>query len=320
MANYDIIEGMKKCDPKTSYQPEKHSSASSSSSPFCSLLVPTLLLSILQTETQDFLTEIEKADMDIECRKSNTHGIEDSHGKKLESNESTNYKSPTITEISLQLSSSEEYPSPSSKNFLPTNSQESLNSDRNSNINLPTANRISGNNYSPRDEKNELNEKNESNKIEEVVKEEKVEKLPVAELILASNASLLLHALCLCLPKVLEKKTLPTAIKSECTYLKRQLGEEMSEFSPSNDKKHDHDVYSVDDISRKNTASEFSTDLKEERGWGRGNPWNEISVVHETHKITRSCVRERLPRGNWWLPIRVLKGFLVLQGQVPCTV
>jgi hypothetical protein len=32
--------------------------------------------------------------------------------------------------------------------------------------------------------------------------------------------------------------------------------------------------------------------------------------------VTRTHVRTALPKGTWWLPIRVLKGFLVLQGQV----
>ena len=43
-------------------------------------------------------------------------------------------------------------------------------------------------------------------------------------------------------------------------------------------------------------------------------------LMHETAKLEQcnlaDHVRSKLPRGNWWLCVRVLKAFLTLQGQV----
>lgn len=41
-----------------------------------------------------------------------------------------------------------------------------------------------------------------------------------------------------------------------------------------------------------------------------------IPGIRDAPAMSSACVRGALPRGSWWLPVRILKGFLVLQGQV----
>ena len=359
MAHYDVLEGLDKCHLKILYQPEELSSASSfspfsssssfsfsfppfssssssSSSSPCSLLVPTLLLSILRKETEGFLTEIVKADMDIENRKNNPHGIAGTPCKKLVSNGSTIFPSPKTSESPLQLRNGEKHSSPSTKKILSASSPESQNTTRNINSKSSTKKNISERNYSSPTEKNGITDKNVSGdrrrneKVEDEVekegKVEKVEKLPVAELILASHASLLLHALCMCLPKIHneEDSNVRTVIKMKCVDFNKQNKGKIKEFSETKNEKQDLNVHNVDDVNKTKSSLEFdiSGNLNKEREWGTINPYNKMSVTEaqEPYKMTRSCVRRCLPRGNWWLPIRVLKGFLVLQGQVPYTV
>ena len=179
-------------------------------------------------------------------------------------------------------------------------------------------------------DKNESDERRREEKVEDEVekerKVEKVEKLPVAELILASHASLLLHALCMCLPKIHDEEdsNARTVIKKKCIDSDKQNKGIIKEFSETKNEKEDYNVHNLDDIDKTKTPLEFdnSANLKKEREWGEIIPYNKMSVTQaqEPYKMTRSCVRRCLPRGNWWLPIRVLKGFLVLQGQVPYTV
>ena len=349
MAHYDVLEGIDKCHLKILYQPEESSSSTSSSSSFSlpqytssnstsssspfSLLVPTLLLSVLQKETEGFLTEIEKADTDIENRKNNPHGITGTPTDKFVSNGSTICESPDKTDIPLQIRHSDEYSSPPTKNILSASSPESQNTTRNINSKSPKKKNTGEQNCSSPTEKNDIRENNESgdrrrkekveDEVEKVGKVEKVEKLPVAELILASHASLLLHALCMCLPKIRDEQDSDarTVIKKKFIDSNRQNKGKIEEFSETKNEKQDYNVHDVDDIDKTKTSLEFdiSANLSKDREWGTINPYNNMSVTQaqEPYKMTRSCVRRCLPRGTWWLPIRVLKGFLVLQGQVP---
>lgn len=349
MAHYDVMNGIEKCDlevlclhKEASFPSSSSPSSSPSSFSSSTLLVPSLLLSIIQKETQDFLTEIEKADTDIENRKNNSHGMTGTPGKISEINGSKISRSPSKTEIPLLLNSGGEHSSPLTKNVLFDSSQEVQNTNRNGNSNSPNNSNISeigGRTYSSPTEMNviNINENKEGNKsVEEVEKveiegkgentdktekTEKAEKLPVAELILASHASLLLHALCVCLPETPESNDVRTATKNVHIESDKQCNKEMNEFSPLKFQKYDHSVRGDDNKSTSSTNTSFvlSTNMKQDRDRGE-NPFKDISAVQVPCKISRSCVRQCLPKGTWWLPIRVLKGFLVLQGQVPYSV
>ena len=141
-------------------------------------------------------------------------------------------------------------------------------------------------------EKKENSDGNSQKNSLDIVREseEIVEQLPVAELILASHASLLLHAICTCLPVLTESN-----IHSEHTT--------SPQFNHISDDKNE--------INRNKSSTE--NNIISEK--------NKISVTARGSNsgdvaMTRTYVRTALPRGTWWLPIRVLKGFLVLQGQV----
>jgi hypothetical protein len=354
MAHYDVIKAIEKCDLDvlghhkeailnlsssiSSSISTSFTSSSSSSSPsslFSStLLVPSLLLSIIQKETQDFLTEIEKSDTDIENRKNTSHGIASTPGKVSGVNGSKLSGSPIKPEIPLLLKSSGEHSSPLTKKVLFKSSQESQNS--NNSPNNSNISEIGGRTYSSPMEKNIINisDKKEGNKsVEEIEKGEKEgkgekgekaekgEKIPVAELILASHASLLLHALCVCLPEKPESNDVRTATKNVLIESDKQCKKGMNEFSPLKIQKYDHSVRNDDNkrASSTSTSVDLSIDLKKDRDRGE-NPCKDMSAVQVPCKISRSCVRQCLPKGTWWLPIRVLKGFLVLQGQVPYSV
>ena len=344
MAHYDVMKGIEKCDlevlshhkgailnlnsSSSSFSSTSSSSSSSlSSSPSSTLLVPSLLLSIIQKETHDFLTEIERADTDIENRKNNSHGIAGKPGKISGINGSKVSGSPSKTEIPLLLKSSGEHSSPLTMNILSKSSQESQNTHRNGNCNSPNNSNISdngANSYSsPRAENvinnNEMKEGTVAvEEVEKVEKGGKGEKLPVAELILASHASLLLHALCVCLPETLQSNDVSTATKNVHIKSEKQCKKGINESSPLEIQKYKHNVRSDGNSSTSSTTTsvDLSIDLKKDGDRGE-NPCKDISALQVPCKISRSCVRQCLPKGNWWLPIRVLKGFLVLQGQVP---
>jgi hypothetical protein len=347
MAHYDVIKGIENCDVKVLCSHKEapspissslplSSSSSSSSTISSTLLVPSLLLSIIQEETQDFLTEIEKADTDIENRKKNSHGMAGTPGKISRIKGSKISGSPSKTEFPLLLKSSGELSSPLTKNILSKSSQESQNTHRNGNSNSPNYSHNSENgknSYSSPMVSDVINihENEEGNKpVEEVEKgekegkgekgerAEKAEKLPVAELILASHASLLLHALCVCLPETLQSNDVRTPTKNVHIESVKQCRKGMNEFSPLKIQKYDRSVRSDDKKSTSSTSTSLdrSTDMKQDRDRGE-NPCKDTSSVQVPCKISRSCVRQCLPKGTWWLPVRVLKGFLVLQGQVP---
>ena len=336
MAHYDVMKGIEICDLKAicphkeaTLKPSSSSSStsfpsSSASSTSSTLLVPSLLLSIIQKETQEFLTEIEKADTDIENRKNTSHGTALTTGNNLEFNGSKISASPSKTGIPLLLKSSGEDSSPSTRNVLLKSSQESLNIDGNCNSNSPNNSNDSkndGRSYSSPKERNVIDEEKDSNStVEEGEKTEKRgkgEKLPVAELILASHASLLLHALCVCLPETLDTNNVRTSTKNVHIESDKQCKKGINEFPPLKIQKHIHGEHTGDNIGASSTSTslELGTNLKMDRDGGE-NPYKDMSAVQIPCKISRSCVRQCLPKGTWWLPIRVLKGFLVLQGQV----
>ena len=141
-------------------------------------------------------------------------------------------------------------------------------------------------------EKEENSDGNSQKNSLDIVREseEIVEQLPVAELILASHASLLLHAICTCLPVLTESN-----IHTEHTMSPQfnHISDDKNEIN-RNKSSTENNI-----ISEKNKISVAA----------RGSNSGDVSM-------TRTYVRTALPRGTWWLPIRVLKGFLVLQGQV----
>lgn len=127
--------------------------------------------------------------------------------------------------------------------------------------------------------------------------EVKSEKLPLAELILASHATLLLHTV-------------------------------YSSMSPSlgvNTNKKDrghHDIFS--ESSSESQSNEFGNYegslveelVKKEGGTGKKQREERGVDILLPKIISSAAVRSGLPHKSWWLPIRVLKGFLVLQEQV----
>jgi hypothetical protein len=255
------------------------------SAPLCSpLFTPHLLLSIINTETKGFLREIEKADLELKNRAAKEH----THAFSLSGNISENADNTII--------------SPEKRVACSTNNRRNDSHWNNSEKNSPKSvfeNSVSDPVYSVHTDLNE-EEKIESSKetaqknSTDIVleSEEIVEQLPVAELILASHASLLLYTICTCLPVLTESYV--------CT--EHAMSPQLNQVTDNGNGK-----------SRKNSGSDSNTKPKitETNVEGRGSNSSDVAVA-----VTRTHVRTALPKGTWWLPIRVLKGFLVLQGQV----
>jgi hypothetical protein len=256
----------------------------STSEPLCSpLFTPHLLLSIINTETKGFLREIEKADLELKNRAAKEHA----HALSLSNNTSKNAGS-TIT-------------SPGKCVACSANNSRNASQRNNSEKNFPESvfeNSVSDPVYSVHTDLNEEKIENsketaQKNSMDvELESEEIVEQLPVAELILASHASLLLYTICTCLPVLTESDV--------CT--EHTMSPQLN-----------HLVDDGNGKSVKNSGSESNTKPKinETNVKGRGSNSSDVAVA-----VTRTHVRTALPKGTWWLPIRVLKGFLVLQGQV----
>ena len=127
--------------------------------------------------------------------------------------------------------------------------------------------------------------------------EAKSEKLPLAEIILASHASLLLHTVYSSMKNSPGVNTDENGRKHHCVPRGSSSGSKRSELG--------HDERN----SRKELVKE---------GGGTGREKREESEVDTLlpNILRNAAVRSGLPHKSWWLPIRVLKGFLVLQGQV----
>ena len=141
----------------------------------------------------------------------------------------------------------------------------------------------------------------------------KNEKLPLAELILASHASLLLH-------------TVYSAM-SCCTYgtdevvMKYENGS-ISGSSNSSSMGGVNEPREEGETLRKGKV-EVKVEVKEvavQRVGDKDKNENEDKEMNcgdfDVSIKSSAAVRSSLPHESWWLPIRVLKGFLVLQGQV----
>lgn len=237
-----------------------------------SLFAPHLLLSIINTETKGFLREIEKADLELKYRaEAHTQAL------LLPDNLTVNAGS-NVTSPQKHVTGSTDNTKNSPKSVF-ENSVSEPNEERRMEVSKET---------SPNKSKNIVRES-----------EEIVEQLPVAELILASHASLLLYTVCTCLPVLTE-----SGDRADCT-MSQQLSPHFNQILDDDNGK-----------SRKSSGSKGNIKT-------RINETSDVSVpavgLHSTSSdvaVTRTHVRTALPQGTWWLPIRVLKGFLVLQGQV----
>lgn len=294
------------CPPSSASSSSSSSSSlsSSSSSSFSSTLLactpttaPELLLSIIKKETEAFLPEIEKADLQLhlqkEAEKTKNRQLAGSNSDNLITNSSSN-NSGSITCDSSGYNGRDTC---MQDLFLDCISDVQIDTsvfatENCGDVNMAeiftTENKKSG---LESERENEINDKinNETNDINSRKEEvpEKGEKLPVAELILASHATLLLYSLCV----------------SHCQDSFTLSLTENDENLQSNYKNNDSDDESGNYDGYKGGMKEVQKGIKEER---------EESIQREIKEFVRSS----LPRGCWWLPIRVLKGFLVLQGEV----
>lgn len=286
---------------------------------------PSLLLFIINKETKIFLAEIEKADLELEIRANkNTQKINQAvETEKIDDNDHKNF---TRTDILHQVSADNNH----SQNVL-------LNTEDKKNF----QNKIIYNdndNVCPQNSPEQINNKKDPNEENGTQINEKVldsknlvsnleenERLPVAEIILASHATLLLHTIYTCLPVERSHENTYT----DCTYsvensdcpadkLEKKMG--ISRVTSSEIHREEKAIIVIGKNNKKKKNSDDidglnRTNIKYTNSYDENEIESAIEISSEPG-ASRFSIRNGLPRGSWWLTVRVLKGFLVLQGQV----
>ena len=182
LANFNIESSLKECSLRE---------FCTTSTPLCSpLSTPQLLLSIISTETKGFLREIEKADLELKNRAAHTQVL------SLSDNLTVNAGN-TVTSPEKYVTCSTDYNREAAHgNNSEKNSPKSVfeNSVCDPVYSIHTGGK-------DKEKIESLVDTEQKNSVDIVRKsEEIVEQLPVAELILASHASLLLYTMCTYLP------------------------------------------------------------------------------------------------------------------------
>ena len=281
---------------------------------------PSLLLFIINKETKIFLAEIEKADLELEIRaKKNIQ--KNNQAVETEIIDDDDHKIFTRTDILHQVSADNDHPQ---NVFLNTEDKKNfqnkiINNDNNNVYPQNSSEQINIKNDPNEESRTQMNENLVSDSKNLVSNLEENERLPVAEIILASHATLLLHTIYTCLP----------VERTECTYSVENsdfpadiLGKKMGISRVTSSEIHREEKATIV-IGKNNKKKKNSDDIdgmnKTNTKYTNSNDKNEIeSAIEISSKpgASRISIRNSLPRGSWWLTVRVLKGFLVLQGQV----